>query len=237
MFVTIKRKTIIIALVIILAVVGIIVGTVLGVRAAREANANYNGKTVVIDAGHGGFDGGVVGVNTGVKESDINLAISQQLQTILQNRGYRVVMTRTTQDGLYGRTAQNRKMADMRVRERIINDASPDVVVSIHQNSFPSPNVRGPQVFFSNQCESSPEFASIMQEVLNYTLESDRLSKRGDFFILECSPYPSILIESGFLSNPEDEALLVTQDHQNKIATAIANGIHLFLFNEPPVLV
>jgi len=229
MFFTVKRKTIIILLVIILAIVGAAVGIGLGVRSVQASGSN--GKTVVIDAGHGGIDGGVVGTVTGVREAEINLAIARNLRGFLESKGYRVVMTRSTADGLYGLNTRNRKLADMETRRRIINNASPDLVVSIHQNSFPSPTVRGPQVFFSAGCASSAEYATLMQSVLNSTLNSDRMAKRGDFFILECSPYPSLLIECGFLSNPEDEQLLITPEYQEKVAYAIFTGIHLILFD------
>ena len=230
MFLTIKKRTIIVALCLILALVGTIVGVVVGVRARQTAG--MNGQTVVIDAGHGGIDGGVVGHTTGIKESDINLAISQKLQRFLEGKGYRVVMTRNTKDGLYGLNSSNKKMADMHARRDIINRANPDLVVSIHQNSFPAPSVRGPQVFYSMGCEISGTKAELMQTALNTTLDSNRLAKQGDFFILENSPSAALLVESGFLSNPEDEALLVQAEYQEKIAYTIANSIHLMLMGE-----
>jgi len=210
-------------------VVGAIVGVTLGVRSVQASG--LNGKTVVVDAGHGGIDGGVVGAVSGVREAEINLAIARNLRGFLESKGYRVVMTRNSADGLYGLNTRNRKLADMEARRRIINNASPDLVVSIHQNSFPSPTVRGPQVFFSHSCETGESKANLMQSVLNSSLSSDRIAKRGDFFILECSPYPSLLIESGFLSNPEEEQLLISPEYQEKVAYAIFSGIHLILFN------
>jgi len=233
MFLTIKRKTLIIILVVILAVAGTIVGVTLGVRSVQASG--HNGKTVVVDAGHGGIDGGVVGTVTGVREAEINLAIARTLRGFLENKGYRVVMTRNTSDGLYGLRTRNRKLADMETRRRIINGASPDLVVSIHQNSFPSPTVRGPQVFYWQACETGEAKATVMQSVLNSSLSSDRLPKRGDFFILD-SPYPSLLVESGFLSNPEEEQLLISPEYQEKVAFAIFSGIHLILFSESPVV-
>jgi len=230
MFFTIKKRTIIIALSLILALVASVVGICVGVRAAQTAG--MNGLTIVIDAGHGGIDGGVVGRTTGVKESDINLAISLKLRDFLQTKGYRVVMTRTTQDGLYGLNNSNKKLADMEARRRIINNASPDLVVSIHQNSYPCPSVNGAQVFYCTTCEVSGKKAELMQTTLNVSLGFNKLPKQGDFFILECSPYPSLLIESGFLSNPEEERLLITPEYQEKIAYTIANGIHLILMGE-----
>jgi len=234
MIVTIKRKTLIIVAVLLAAVIAVIAITAVAVSSVQTSG--FNGKTVVIDAGHGGRDGGVVGRITGVREADINLAIARHLRRFLESKGYRVVMTRNSPEGLYGLATQNRKMRDMETRRRIINNASPNIMISIHQNSFPDASVRGPQVFFSHSCEGGEEAATLMQNVLNANLGSARLPKQGDFFILECSPYLSLLVESGFLSNPEDEQLLITPAHQEKVAYIIAGGIHMILFGQSPVV-
>ncbi|MCL2847919.1 MAG: N-acetylmuramoyl-L-alanine amidase [Firmicutes bacterium] len=228
MIYSIKRKTIIIIAVILVAVIATIVVTTVAVRAHQTSG--FNGKVVVIDAGHGGVDGGVVGRNTGVREADINLAIARLTQRNLEEKGFRVVMTRNSADGLYGLATRNRKLRDMEARRNIINRANPHLIISIHQNSFPSPSVRGPQVFFSYSKKDCESRAVIMQNALNTTLESDRLSKRGDFFILSSTPHPALLVESGFLSNPEEEKLLISPDYQEKVAYAIASGVYMILF-------
>ena len=232
MIIIIKKKTLTVWAGVILAAIVVSVGVITAV--SITAAASLNGKTVVVDAGHGGRDGGVVGRTTGVREADINLAIARNLRRFLETKGYNVVMTRTTPDGLYGMATRNRKLRDMETRRRIINGANPDLVVSIHQNSFPSPTVRGPQVFFAHSSENGETIAQTMQSVLNSSLGSDRIPKRGDFFILECSPYPSLLIESGFLSNPEEERLLISAEYQEKVAFAIFTGIHMILFPDGP---
>jgi len=234
MFLTIKKKTVILIAIAVVVLIAAIVITAVSVSARETVGAN--GKTVVIDAGHGGIDGGVVGRVTGVREADINLAIARKLSRFLEQKGYRVVMTRNSADGLYGMATSNRKLRDMEARRRIINEANPHLVVSIHQNSFPSPSVRGPQVFFSHSCSGGEQKATIMQNVLNATLNSDRLAKRGDFFIIESTPHPALLVESGFLSNPEEEQLLISSEHQEKIAYAVFTGIHMILFDEPPII-
>ena len=232
MFYTIKKKHIIIALAVIFAVVGVIGGAA-GYRAVTTGRTQ-GGMTIVIDAGHGGRDGGVTGVNTGIRESDLNLAIARSLRHFFVMHGYNVVMTRETQAGLYGAAPQGRrKTADMEARRQIINRASPDLVISIHLNSFPSKSVRGAQVFFSHRAEGGIiEVARSIQTSLNNSLEaSTRQAARGDYFILDSTEYPSVLVEGGYLTNPEDERLLITAAYQERLAYAIFCGVHMLVVN------
>ena len=134
MIAIVKRKSILIGLAVLVLTVGLclaVSATAMGVYSAPKI-----GKTVVIDAGHGGIDGGVTG-STGVKESDINLAVARSLKHFLKTKGYDVILTRSTTDGLYGMTAKNKKLKDMEARKRIINEAKADLVVSVHCNSYP----------------------------------------------------------------------------------------------------
>ena len=189
-----------------------------------------NGMTVVIDAGHGGRDGGVRGSVTGVAESEINLAIAKSLRHFLRESGYSVVMTRENADGLYGGVTSGFKSADMRARRDIINSAAPDLVVSVHQNFYPRAEPRGAQVFYAPESETGKEAAELMKGVLKGALpHSDRIAKPGDYYIIQCTDYPSLLIECGFMSNPEDEKLLVSAVYQQKVAFAIAAGVKLIL--------
>lgn len=223
MIIFVKRKAIL-AITVSFAIISCVVLTYF--MASRVVySATRNGLVVVIDAGHGGIDGGVSGVNTGVKESDINLAIAKNLEDYLDNHGYEVVMTRTTSDGLYGLSTTNRKAQDMQTRSEIINEAEPDLVISIHQNSFVSPTVSGAQVFYAPSSSVGQQYAETMQAIINASLNSDKECKSGDYFMLQCSSYPSLLIECGFLSNPEEEQLLITAEYQNKVAYTIYTGI------------
>lgn len=224
MFLTVKRKTLrIVLFVLIVSVsIGLLISPVLHV-----ASSNGNGLTVVVDAGHGGIDGGVVGVNTGTKESDINLAIARKLKTHLTQAGYKVVMTRVNADGLYGLSSKNKKLKDMERRKEKIEEAKPDMVVSIHCNQYPRANVRGAQVFYAPGSEDGQRAAAAMQSLLNTNLEaSKRVEAAGDYYILQCSPYLSLLVECGFLSSPEDEKLLVDASYQDKVAYTVFSGIH-----------
>lgn len=187
------------------------------------------GKTVVIDAGHGGADGGVVGSTTGSKESDINLAIARSLRHFLKTKGYEVVMTRTTTDGLYGMSTKNKKQKDMAARKKIINESNADLVVSIHCNSYPRSDSKGAQVFYAPGSQVGKSNAETMQTVLNASLKSTRLAMKGDYFILQCSTIPSLLVECGFLTNSEEEKMLITADYQEKVAYNIFSGIHSIL--------
>jgi len=187
------------------------------------------GLTVVLDAGHGGVDGGVSGRATGTKESDINLAVTRALRDFLTKAGYKVVLTRKNSEGLYSAFDRNKKLADMQKRSDIIAEAKPDLVVSIHQNFYPLRSVHGPQVFFSPDAETSREYALVIQGILNAGAGTERVPMKGDYYILQCSEYPSVLVECGFLSNPEEEALLVSAKYQQKMAYLIFSGIHAVL--------
>lgn len=230
MFILLKRRNIIIGLLIVALTVGICLAV--STTATSAYSVPKLGKTVVIDAGHGGADGGVVGVSTSVKESDVNLAIARSLKHFLRTKGYDVVMTRSTTDGLYGMTTKNKKLKDMQERKRIIENSNADLVVSVHCNSYPRHDQVGAQVFYAPGSEDGKAKAETMQNVLAATLQTDRLAKSGDYFILQCSEYPSLLVECGFLSTPSEEKLLVSAAYQEKVAYAIFTGIHLILGGE-----
>jgi N-acetylmuramoyl-L-alanine amidase len=200
---------------------------------AQAVAAFDNPLRIVIDAGHGGVDGGVVGRKTGVKESDVNLAIAFELCEVLTDLGAEVVMTRKTEAGLYDTAAKGFKKRDMQKRKEIAEAAKPDFLISIHQNAYPSTRYRGGQVFYNVEDENGENLATLTQNALNtlYAQEGVKGRKQtaGDFFMLKCCACPSLLIECGFLSNPEDEALLQTAVWQRKLAEGIASGLIAYL--------
>lgn len=223
-FLTIKLKSLLICVFFVLLTV---CGILLSYKtfASKQSSANL-ALTVVIDAGHGGIDGGAVGKTTGAKESDINLAISKKLEAYLKKYNVRVVQTRTNKDGLYKTFGKNYKREDMGVRKKIIEQNSPDLVVSIHQNSFPSKTARGATVYYSELSENSSRVAkTIANEFKNTNTCENVKTGTADFYMLYCTSAPSILIECGFLSNQEDEALLVKSEYQDRLAYAIFCGI------------
>ena len=196
-----------------------------------SAASSSRKMTVVIDAGHGGVDGGVVGITTGTKESDVNLEMSRALQTAFEEAGFSVVQTRPTEAGLYGAATAGYKKRDMRERARIIGESSPALVVSVHQNFFPLSSRRGAQVFFRESSASSKSLAVRIQDALNGMPECVKKTQalKGDYYILNCSEYPSVIVECGFLSNAEDEALLLQSDYRKKLSYAIVQGALNFL--------
>lgn len=185
---------------------------------------------VVIDAGHGGVDGGVVG-SSGVKESELNLMISRTLKKELERLGYKVVMTRKDSNAL----AKGKK-ADMQARKKIIDEAKPDMVVSIHVNKFSDKSRRGAQVFYDDTKKWAKE-GMYMQNVLNefinakYAGRKNIMALGGDYFMTKCYDGPSLIIECGFISNGEDEKLLTSQEYRSVLAKYIATGIDGILDN------
>ena len=196
------------------------------VFAVRKAK---NIPVVVIDAGHGGEDAGVVGKTSGMRESDLNLKIALLVGELLKGQGVFVVYTRTNDTALKLVESNTRKRRDMFSRAKIINNAKADAVVSIHANYFPSEVRRGAQAFFERNDEESFRLATSVQNALNVlNLEHTKREYSpltAEKYILNCSPSPSIIVECGFLSNPQDEKLLRDADYQIALAEKIAWGI------------
>lgn len=226
----IKKKNIIIVSVLILTFFTFLV-CFGALKSSNTGSAIVNKFTIVLDAGHGGIDGGVTGVNTSVKESELNLAIVKKLQALLEDSGMNVVLTRCTDAGLYGVASSSLKRKDMQKRRDIILKAKPTLVVSVHLNRFSAKSRRGAQVFYKDNDESAKILANSIQASFNGMEECVKTSSAlvGDYYILNCNDYPSVIAECGFLSNPEDEALLITEEYQKSVAYAIFKGIVNYL--------
>lgn len=199
-------------------------------RAAASPSDRF---TVVIDAGHGGIDGGVSGITTGVKESELNLDIARKLKAKFDKSGAKTVMTRKTEAGLYGIYSKGFKRRDMQKRKQITLNAKADVFVSIHLNYYSSPLRRGAQVFYKTDEEKSKSLADIVQAELNggKEYERDYTALAGDYYVLNEADCAAILCECGFLSNAEDEKLLLTDEYRAEIAEKIFNGIEKYRFS------
>lgn len=214
-----------------IAAVGLCVRTLFGAQAVGAFDEG--GMRIVVDAGHGGMDGGVVGRKTGVKESDVNLAVSYRLCEVLTDMGFEVTMTRKTEAGLYDAATRGFKKRDMQKRKELITAADPALVISVHQNFYPAKSTRGAQVFYAKNSEKGRLFACAIQEQLNAIYEEKgakgREVKAGEFFILECVDRPSVIVECGFLSNALDEELLQSEQWQEKLAGSIASGVVSYL--------
>ena len=178
---------------------------------------------IVIDAGHGAPDGGAVGIS-GIREDEINLAVAKRLEAMLALLGYDAVTTRTGPDSIAteGETIRQKKQSDLRNRVKQVNAQASAVVVSVHQNHFSDSRYSGPQVFYADGGEA---LAKSAQEALSAVLApgSKRESKPASgIYLMEHIAHPGILVECGFLSNPDEERKLATPAHQKKIAATLA---------------
>lgn len=186
---------------------------------------------VVIDAGHGGDDPGKVGIN-GAKEKDVNLEIAMRVKQYLEASGVKVVMTRETDAGLYSPDASNKKVQDMKRRIAIIDEADPDLTVSIHQNSYPEEYVHGAQVFYYEGSLQGKALAGLLQRQLTEKAdpENRRQIKANDsYYLLKKTSVPIVIVECGFLSNSAEAEKLCTEEYQDRLAWAIHMGILQYL--------
>lgn len=193
-------------------------------------NVKKGGTVIVIDSGHGGNDPGKIGVND-AKEKDINLEISKKVESKLKKAGIEVVMTRKDDTTLANDSDTNKKVQDMKARVKIINDTKPVVAVSIHQNSYEDADIHGAQVFYYSHSQTGANMAELMQKaLLAVDKDNTRQAKANDtYYLLKRTEVPTIIVECGFLSNPEEAEKLVTKEYQTEIADAIVQGIQTCL--------
>ncbi len=183
-------------------------------------------KVIVIDAGHGGPDPGKPG-KYGKDEDELNLEIAQKLRELIEESGGIVVMTReddTLSDSSLSKDLKNRVVK--------ANEVIADVLISIHLNSFSQSKYKGAQVFYQNNSEEGKLLAELIQQELRNTLDpnNDRMAKSSNsYYLLRNAKMPAVIVECGFMSNPEEEKLLNDENYQYKIAWAIYKGlIHYF---------
>ena len=189
--------------------------------------------TVVIDAGHGGFDPGKVGINK-LLEKDINLSIAIKLQKLLEFHGINVIMTREEDVDLSSGSgsAHERKQKDMKERVKIINSGAAVFAISIHQNSFSQSSIKGAQVFYYHNSDPGKILAETLQDYLKETLNdgNHRLAKANNtYYLLKESNCSLVIVECGFLSNPEEAKKLSNDEYQSKVAWAIHLGVLKYL--------
>ena len=197
----------------------------------RQADMREEKPLVVIDAGHGGFDPGKVGID-GQLEKDINLSIAEKLKAYLEASDVNVVMTRDTDTGLYQSGDSHKKVSDMRRRCDIINEARPDLVVSIHQNSYHQEEINGGQVFYYKGSEKGKKLAETLQKRFDFVLgdKNTRVAKANDnYFLLLHVKTPIVIVECGFLSNWNESAMLNSEEYQDRLAWTIHMGIMEYL--------
>lgn len=187
-------------------------------------------KVILIDPGHGGIDGGAQS-KAGTIEKDINLQISLKLRDELEEKGYKVFMTRDEDEGLYkkGNTVKEKKREDLTRRVEMKKETECDIFISIHQNMFPQSKCYGAQVWYASN-DNSYNLATIVQDSVKESVNDNnkRVAKpAAEAYLILRDKYEgaSILVECGFLSNPDEEAKLKSDEHQNLIVEGISNGI------------
>lgn len=191
---------------------------------------------IALDAGHGGFDPGKVG-SAGTEEKGVNLAITLKLKKILERSGYSVILTRDSDTALCTGEESNKKMTDLKARVDRIEQSGCALAVSIHQNSY-SAGTSGAQVFYyapsgSSQESEQKRLAGILQNTIRDRIgDGNRRVEKGNssYYMLKNISCPFVIVECGFLSNPTEEALLASEEYQEKMAQAIAEGIEAYLY-------
>lgn len=226
-----KRKIFVLTLFLCLAACLVLrIGWQKTIEAAGEAHIPES-RVFIIDAGHGGEDGGAVAAD-GTAESGINLAVALRLNELLQLYGQQTEMIRTEDVSLHTpelQTFRERKASDLKHRVERVNDRASAVLISIHQNSLPSvPSVHGAQAFY-NRSDGAEELAENIQSALNTAINDGNEKKKRaipeDIYLMNRVSAPAVLVECGFLSNAAETKKLQTSDHQLRLAAAILSGI------------
>ncbi len=205
--------------------------------AAEASSMPITQKTVIVDAGHGGDDGGAIG-SDGTVEKDINLDIALKLEKILKFYGFNVIMTRTQDvmtcdDGLD--SLRKRKISDIHNRFELMRKNPDAIFISVHQNKFEDSSQHGTQVFYSGNDERSKELAEAIQTSVTLTLQrkNDRVVKKSGsgIYLLYHAKIPAVLVECGFISNSDEVKKLKDESYRMKLAILIADGLLKYLSN------
>ena len=201
------------------------------VRRDAPIFSKSNGRIIVLDAGHGDPDGGAVS-RRGTVESELNLRVAKLVKKELESRGYKVIMTRKDENGLQtdaDKSIRAKKKEDMNKRLEIANGSKADLFISIHMNLFENEKYRGAEVLYSDKFENSLLLAELVQAelvALDPKNQTRTVKKSdGSIFLLKNAEIPAVLVECGFLSNPEEEKLLKTDGYRKKVAGAICDGV------------
>ena len=205
--------------------------------AAEASSMPITQKTVIVYAGHGGDDGGAIGID-GTVEKDINLDIALKLEKILKFYGFNVIMTRTQDvmtcdDGLD--SLRKRKISDIHNRFELMRKNPDAIFISVHQNKFEDSSQHGTQVFYSGNDERSKELAEAIQTSVTLTLQrkNDRVVKKSGsgIYLLYHAKIPAVLVECGFISNSDEVKKLKDESYRMKLAILIADGLLKYLSN------
>ena len=196
---------------------------------ATVKKLNLIGKVIVLDAGHGGKDDGAV--NSKIIERDLNLVLVKKLEKELVSQGATVYLTREDENDL-STTTVNRKRNDLYNRAKYIDKISPDMYISLHLNSSPSPSWRGLQIFYTSKNEKNKLIAETITNHLKEKMSNIReIKKDNTYYMYKHISSPGILIEAGFISNPSDNYLLRNEEYQDKLIISISEGIEKYFKN------
>lgn len=229
MFYMNKKKLLILLLITVILIMGLYILTN-NEEIIQTVSLPVTGRTIVLDAGHGQPDSGAEN-STGLTEESINLKITKKVQSLLEQSGCNVVLTRSDENGIYdldSKTLREKKVSDIKNRVKIGNESSADAFISIHLNKIPQSQYYGWQTFFKTSNEKSEQLAKSIQEELNSSIQKENKRealKITGKYIIEHVEIPITIVECGFLSNPEEAELLQKDEYQNKLAWGIYNGI------------
>ena len=193
-------------------------------------------KVIILDAGHGIPDEGAES-SRGTSEAETNLKIALKIQNLLEQSGSTVILTRSDENAIYSidsKTLKQKKISDIHNRVKIGNESSADIFVSIHLNKIPQSQYDGWQTFYKEGSEEGLNLAKQIQNSLNEAIDkpNNRVAKSIDnIYIIKHVEIPTTIVECGFLSNPSEEALLLSDEYQNKLAWGIYNGIINYFYN------
>ena len=236
-----KRKIITGAIAAVCAVGGMSAISVIGNKAEKGAvpvsltSYDTQKPVVILDAGHGGIDGGCTSVE-GVPEKGINLNILLRVRDLLRISGYEVLVTRDTDMSIHDKGVEgiaNQKSSDMDNRLELFNSRNDAICISIHQNQFTEPKYKGAQMFYSDNNSRSETLARSLQGNFRRLIQPDNEREiklcGKELFLCYYSQNPTVMVECGFLSNPEEAALLNTEEYQGKVAFTIFSGINEYV--------
>ena len=198
---------------------------------AKNTGKNTNSTVIVIDPGHGGSDPGKISTS-GVMEKDVNLSIAMALKQLFENRGFTVVMTRTTDCDLAPDNSKHPKTDDLTKRTALMSKSNVAVSISIHQNSYHEEAIRGGQVFYYKTSVRGKKLAESLQKRFDYVLgdSNKRQAKANDnYYLLLHVKEPIVIAECGFLSNREEAKKLETEEYQDRLAWTLHMGIMEYL--------
>ena len=192
-----------------------------------RTTGGIGGKIIVLDPGHGGSDPGAIGP-TGLQEKQVTLPIAEYLKSILEAKGAKVILTRTTDVDVYGPHASG--VDELQARVNVANGNQADAFISIHINSFSNPNVGGIATYYFDGSDQSKKLASSVQEQIaeHSGFNGDRGIQPGNLYVRRHSLMPSILVELGFISNPKEEGHLKESETQKDFANELAKGLELY---------